>query len=108
MRLVGRVGVQPEERPDRPGERDEDGERREPACGAARDASPGERDRERAGQGRREAEPRSWDHPRSSDNWSTSRARLRRWIATTRPRPTHTSEAATAITASAKIWPAPF
>ena len=29
-------------------------------------------------------------------------------IATTRPSPTHTSDAATAITASAKIWPAPL
>src|SRR5262245_58011531 len=36
---------------------------------------------------------------------STSRARLRRAMATIRPSPTQTSEAATAITASAKIWP---
>ena len=35
-------------------------------------------------------------------------ARRLRLSATTRPSPTHTSEAATAITASAKIWPSPF
>ena len=39
---------------------------------------------------------------------STSSERLRRLSATTRPSPTQTSEAAIAITASAKIWPAPL
>ena len=39
---------------------------------------------------------------------STSRARLRRWMRDDEPRPTTTSDAATAITASAKIWPAPL
>ena len=61
-----------------------------------------------AGERRRQAEPGAGDHPRSSESRSTSSASRRRCSATTRPSPTHTSDAATAITASAKIWPAPF
>src|SRR3990172_2198202 len=45
-------------------------------------------------------------YPRSALAWSTSRTRRRRAIATISPRPIATSAAATAITESAKIWPA--
>src|SRR3954451_11426588 len=44
-------------------------------------------------------------HPRSVLSLSTSSSRLRRPIATIRPRPTTTSEAAIAITAIANTWP---
>src|SRR5829696_1245149 len=44
-------------------------------------------------------------HPLSTRSRSTSRSRRRRAIATIRPSPTTTSDAATAITASAKTWP---
>src|SRR5262249_38219311 len=44
-------------------------------------------------------------HPRSVESLSTSSSSLRRWTATISPSPTTTSEAATAITASAKICP---
>src|SRR5581483_9325762 len=46
-------------------------------------------------------------HPRRLVSLSTSSTRCRRAIATIRPSPTTTSDAATAITDSAKIWPAP-
>ena len=46
-------------------------------------------------------------HPRSSES-CRRRASFRRLIATTRPSPTQTSDAATAITVRPKIWPAPF
>src|SRR5205814_768837 len=46
-------------------------------------------------------------HPRSPVSWSTSSSSRRRPIATISPRPTTTSDAATAMTASAKICPSP-
>src|SRR5581483_7022808 len=100
--------AQAEERPDRAGERDEDARRRDPAGRDARDAVAGEQDEQRPGERREQAEPRAGDHPRSSESSSTSSVSRLRWIATTRPSPTHTSDAATAITVSAKICPAPF
>ena len=44
----------------------------------------------------------------SSESWSTSSGSRRRKIATMIPRPTTTSQAATTITTSAKIWPSPL
>jgi hypothetical protein len=44
------------------GERDEDGGGRDPGGGAPRDAHAGERDQERTGERRAEAEPRSPNH----------------------------------------------
>src|SRR5207248_5356021 len=72
---------------------------------AARDAGSQQRDQERRGERRDEADPGGDDHPRRMESLSTSRSRRLRAIATIRPSPTTTSEAATAITASAKIWP---
>ena len=63
-------------------------ERRDPACGASRDPPAGERDRERAGERREQADPGAGDgHPRSALAWSTSRTMRRRAIATIRPSP---------------------
>ena len=97
-----------EEGPDRAAEGDEDARRRDPGGGDAREPRPAEQDQDRAAERREQAEPGAAGHPRSSDSVSTSSERFRRLSATTRPSPTQTSEAATAITASAKIWPAPL
>ena len=51
---------------------------------------------------RRQIQPPTAIYPRSSLNVSTSRSSLRRAIATISPSPTHTSAAATAMTARAK------
>src|SRR5205085_8412122 len=64
-----------------------------------------ERDRHRTGERRDQADPGGDRHPRRKESLSTSRSSRRRASATIRPRPTTTSDAATAITASAKIWP---
>src|SRR5205085_5204234 len=89
-------------------ERDEGREGGEVAGAAARDPVPEERDQEGRAERREQADPGGDDHPRSVRSLSTSRSRFRREMATIRPRPTTTSEAATAMTASAKICPAPF
>src|SRR5260370_40742807 len=100
-----------EERPDRTREGDEDARRPDPGGGDARDPRPAEQDEDRAAERGEQAEPGAVGHaghPRSSESVSTSSERFRRLSATTRPSPTQTSEAATAMTASAKIWPAPL
>ena len=53
----------------------------------------------------RQIQAAAFSSPRSVRSLSTSSSMLRRPIATIRPRPTTTSEAATAITAIAKTWP---
>src|SRR5207248_9826278 len=88
-------------------ERDRDRGRRDVAGSAPRQARAPERDRDRGGERREEADPAGDDQPRSVLNRSTSRSSLRRAIATISPSPTTTSEAATAITVSAKICPSP-
>ena len=78
---------------------------REPAGGAARDRVAGERDqraRRRAARAGRARRRRSSSELRQLVDVELE---PRRAIATIRPRPTTTSEAATAITARAKIWP---
>src|SRR4029077_1941568 len=110
LRGVG-LRMYAEEGPDRAAEGNEDARRCEPRRGDARDPRPEQRDQDRAPQRREQAKPAAvghGGHPRSSDRVSTSSERFRRLSATTRPSPTQTSEAATAITASAKIWPAPL
>src|SRR5262249_4536344 len=104
---IGRVlGPDLEERPDCPAECDESRERRDDAGRPPRDHVAGERDQERRGERGEEADPGTGDgHPRSTLAWSTSRATRRLAIATMSPSPTATSPAATAMTASAKIWP---
>src|SRR3954470_11395929 len=67
---------------------------------AARDR-PSQREREH------EPAPGADAHPRISDTSSTSIGILRRYIATIRPSPITTSQAATTITISAKICPSP-
>src|SRR6202000_905408 len=66
-----------------------------------------ERDRDRAEQREEEDEPgpAGGGHPRSSFRLSTSSGSLRRKIATIRPRPTTTSQAAITLTPRAKTWP---
>src|SRR5262249_8618128 len=97
-----------EERPHRTTKGDEDARRRDPGGRDARDPRPAEQDQDRADERREQAEPGTAGHPRSSESVSTSSERCRRLRAPTRPRPTHTSEAAIAITVSARIWPAPL
>src|ERR1051325_10859983 len=97
-----------EEGPDRAAEGDEAARGRDPAGCDAWQLVPAEQDQDRAAERREQAEPGAAGHPRSSESVSTSSERFRRLSATTRPSPTQTSEAATAITASAKIWPAPL
>src|SRR4029453_17157925 len=87
---------------------DEHARRRDPGGNGAREPRPAEQDQDRADERREQAEPGAAGHPRSSDRVSTSSERFRRLSATTRPSPTQTSDAATAITVSAKIWPAPL
>src|SRR5439155_17330427 len=103
MRRV--LAEQADERDDGAGERDERRRRRDPAGDPSGDAHPGERDHEHRRERREEAEPGGDDHPRSALSLSTSRSSLRRDIATMSPRPTTTSDAATAITAIANTWP---
>src|SRR6266487_6123015 len=91
--------------PDRAPEGDEAADGRDPGGGDAGDPRAEQRDQDRAAERREQAEPGAAGHPRSSESVSTSSESCRRWSATTRPSPTHTSEAATAMTASAKIWP---
>ena len=57
VRVMVGVRAEPEERPDRAGERDEDADRRDPRGGAARDARAAEEDQHRAGERRDQAEP---------------------------------------------------
>src|SRR6202000_1848579 len=66
-----------------------------------------ERDRDRAEQREEQDQPgpAGGAHPRSSRRSSTSSGSLRRKIATIRPRPTTTSQAAITITTRAKTWP---
>src|SRR5579862_6140601 len=102
------VHVIAEEGPDRAAEGDEDARRRDPRGRAAGEPHPTEEDEDRRDERRQKAEPGTAGHPRSSDSRSTSSASFLRLIATTRPKPTQTSDAATAITARPKICPAPF
>ena len=75
---------------------------------APRDAHAGERDRERRRERREQADPGGGDHSaRASAAGRRRAARRRRDIATISPRPTTTSDAATAITAIANTWPEP-
>src|SRR5213076_1524591 len=106
--VVGLVAEQERERDQRGDEGDQDRGRREIPGAAARQPRAPDRDRQGGDQRREEADPGGDDQPRSVLSRSTSRSSLRRAIATIRPRPTTTSEAATAITASAKICPSPF
>src|SRR5205085_11710098 len=99
------------EGPDRAAEGDEDAGCGGPGGDGTRQPRSAEQDQDGAGERREQADPtavRHARHPRSSESVSTSSESRRRLSATTRPRPTQTSEAATAITASAKIWPAPL
>src|SRR5262249_51802876 len=95
------------ERDHRAHEGDRRGRRRDPAGDARRNAHAAERDHERRRERREQADPGGRDHPRRVCSLSTSSGSRRRDIATISPRPTTTSDAATAITAIAKICPAP-
>src|ERR1700761_7782784 len=66
-----------------------------------------QRDQDRAGQREEQDQPAPGGgaHPRRLRRSSTSSGSLRRKIATIRPRPTTTSQAATTITTRAKTWP---
>ncbi len=100
--LLRLVTEQRDEGGDRAREADEDRERPDPAGRAPADAPAGEHDQEEPGKRGEQAEPAAaGGHPRSSERRSTSSASRRRLSATMRPSPTHTSDAATAITASA-------
>ncbi len=69
------------------------------------DPRAGEGDREH-GRGRQEQrDPGGLGHPRRVVSLSRSRSARRRDMATMKPSPTTASEAATTMTASAKIWP---
>ena len=105
LALLRFAAQQADERRDRAAEGGEDGEGRDPAGRAPRDRTAEERDRQRSCQGREQAQPGAEDHPLSTRSRSTSRSRRLRAIATISPRPTTTSDAATAITASAKTCP---
>src|SRR5262249_54052091 len=106
--LVRAGRVDAEEGPDRTCESDEDARRGDPGGGQARDPRSAQQDQDRADERREQVEPGAAGHPRSSESLSTSSERFRRLSATTRPSPTQTSDAAMAITPSAKIWPAPL
>src|SRR5207244_9012701 len=96
------------ERAERADERARDCEGAEPARRAALPALPAERDHDRSPQRERENHPapvRGRHQPWSSFISSTSIGMRLRYIATITPRPTTTSQAATTITISAKIWP---
>src|SRR6185437_14081389 len=84
---------------DRRREGDEREQRAGPGRRLARDPRAGQRERSHAGERREQADPgerlHQWRNPVSR---STSRSPLRRATATTMPRPTTTSDAATAIT----------
>src|SRR5215210_7570693 len=96
-----------EEHDDRGTRGDRDGQGGEVAGGAPREPRAGDRDQQQAGERREQADPGGGGHqPRSRLSRSTSSSRPLRDMATMRPRPTTTSEAATAMTVSAKIWPA--
>ena len=62
LAVVGARGLEPDERDERPAEREEGRQRRDPAGEPPRDPRSGERDRERAGERREQAEPGAGDH----------------------------------------------
>src|SRR5512133_1915841 len=108
LALGGVAAEQADERRQRAAEGDEARRRRQVAGGAARESRPPECDQARRSERREQADPGAPDHqPRRVLSRSTSSVTCLRFSATTRPRPTTTSDAATAITASAKICPPP-
>src|SRR5205814_3783174 len=99
---------QPDERRDRAPEGDETGGRREKARRPSRHTHAAERDQASGDERGQQADPGAVDHqPRSVLRRATSSVTRLRFSATTKPRPTTTSDAATAMTANAKIWPPP-
>src|SRR6185312_4143222 len=104
---LGRVAEQVDEGGDAAEEGEEDREGADHAGGAGGDQLEAERTDDRPEQGEEEDEPgpAGCAHPRSSERSSTFIGSLRRKIATRRPRPTTTSQAATTITTRAKTWP---
>src|SRR5205823_2799569 len=106
MVAVGRVlAEQSSEGRERTAERDEARGRRDVAGDDTRQARAAERDQDRTDERREQADPGTRDHPLRLFSRSTSRGTLRRFNATTRPSPTTTSDAATAITAIANTCP---
>src|SRR6201999_3600877 len=104
---LGRVAEHVDQRrhPAEEGEADREGADR--AGGAGRDRAVAERadDRPEQREEQNQPGPGGRAHPRSSRRSSTFIGILRRKIATRRPRPTTTSQAATTITTRAKTWP---
>src|SRR5262249_27184230 len=87
-------------------ERAERGCGAQPGRGIAADAVDGQCQHDDAGQRQEQTQPGEGFHQFLSVVMrSTSSTALRRAIATTRPRPTTTSEAAMPITTRAKTWP---
>src|SRR5205823_5735245 len=105
--VVRRVAEQEREGDDGRDEGDADRRSRQVARAVPGQPPPGEGDRQRRAERREQADPGGGDHPRRVRSLSTSKSSLRRAIATISPSPTTTSEAATAITVSAKICPSP-
>ena len=105
LALVDRVVEQRQQRADRAGEGQRDRRRPHPAGDPAghERAPEGDHHAPREREGEDEPRPRTHAHPRSSRISSTSSGSLRRNMATIRPRPTTTSQAATTITTRAKI-----
>src|SRR5580765_7590038 len=108
LAVMAALGVQVEESPDGAAEGDEDTGGRKPGGSAACELRPAKEDENRRHERREETDPPPVGHPRNSESRSTSSGSFLRLIATTRPRPTQTSDAATAITARPKICPSPF
>ena len=88
---------------DRSAEGDEAGSGREVTRAASRDRVPASAISPAAASGESRQSQAAYDHPRSVLRRSTSSGTRLRFSATIRPSPTTTSDAATAITASAKI-----
>src|SRR5205814_7676010 len=108
--LLGRPVLELDQREDRGHEREPDRGAPDPAGHAPGLRPPSERGDQHPRERKRDHEPSAQGdaHPRSSETSSTSIGTRRRYIATIRPRPTTTSQAATTITTSAKTCPSPL
>src|SRR6266511_5423537 len=104
LAVRGRVVEEHEQRPDRRHEGGEDRARRDPTRAAARELAKPETAHQAAREREGDHEPPVGGraHPRRLRMSSTLSGRRRRYIATIRPSPTTTSQAATTITTSAK------